>query len=214
MKKVRSVLLIVLLLTVVALPVLAAYTSGLEQETHDPVSTLSSNTDGTAQNEPDFPSRDVSCEDAAGSDQSDTADSDDLASLSTEELAVLLDELSELHPETEEGEHAKWEEIAAVKNELVDRASKSDYHYTEQVTFDTLYEFIDNRLIMNEKIIYATMTHSSDNAEETIAATRQESERIEAFKATLPQSGDDAYSYWLYYWEEVLHETAPSTYVA
>lgn len=151
-------------------------------------------------------------------DQQDVTDENDpydLTSMTIDELAALLDELSDLHPETEEAEHQKWADIAAVKNELVARAIESDYHYTEQVTFDTLYYFIDNRLIMNEKIIYAAISiQGEEAAEATVAATRQESERIEAFRETLPQSGDDAYSYWQYYWNEVLHETEPCGYVA
>lgn len=135
--------------------------------------------------------------------------------MTIDELAALLDELSDLHLETEEAEHQKWADIAAVKNELVARAIESDYHYTEQVTFDTLYYFIDNRLIMNEKIIYAEISiQGEEAAEATVAATRQESERIEAFRETLPQSGDDAYSYWQYYWSEILHEKEPCGYVA
>lgn len=147
-------------------------------------------------------------------DVTDENDPYDLTSMTIDELAALLDELHDLRPETEEAEHQKWADIAAVKNELVDRAIESGYEYTEQVTFDTLYYFIDNRLVMNEKIIYAATTyHSAEEAEALIAPIRQESERIEAFRETLPQSGDDAYSYWQYYWEEVLHETAPSQYI-
>lgn len=235
MKKVRSVLFIVLLLSFIALPVLAICKneSNIKNDTQsDAVDDAAEYTLPATPDDADYSDPDDDCTPVLDqtSSQTDTPESQqdmtdqqdvtdendpyDLTSMTIDELAALLDELHDLRPETEEAEHQKWADIAAVKNELVARAIESDYHYTEQVTFDTLYYFIDNRLIMNEKIIYAAISiQGEEAAEPTVTETRQESERIEAFRETLPQSGDDAYSYWQYYWEEVLHETAPSEYI-
>lgn len=229
MKKVRSVLFIVLLLSFVALPVLAICKNESNSKNDiqsDAVDDVAEYTLPATPDDADYSAPDDDCTPVLDqtSSQTDTPESQqdvtdendpyDLTSMTIDELAALLDELHDLRPETEEAEHQKWADIAAVKNELVDRAIESGYEYTEQVTFDTLYYFIDNRLVMNEKIIYAATTyHSAEEAEALIAPIRQESERIEAFRETLPQSGDDAYSYWQYYWEEVIHETAPSQYI-
>lgn len=235
MKKVRSVLFIILLLSFVALPVLAICKneSNIKNDTQsDAVDDVAEYTLPATPDDADYSDPDDDCTPVLDqtSSQTDTPESQqdmadqqdvtdendpyDLTSMTIDELAALLDELHDLRPETEEAEHQKWADIAAVKNELVARAIESDYHYTEQVTFDTLYFFIDNRLIRNEKIIYVTLTHhSAEEAEATIVPLQQETERIEAFKETLPQSGDDAYSYWQYYWDEVIHETAPSEYI-
>ena len=44
---------------------------------------------------------------------------------------------------------------------------------------------------------------------------RKENAAIETFRATLPESGSDeeAYAYWRQYWQDVLHQEAPSYFV-
>ncbi len=93
---------------------------------------------------------------------------------------------------------------------MVTRAKAEGYHYEKHVTFDDLNEMIDYRLMNNEILMNAF----PDDAVQ-MEACRTENAAIEAFRATLPENGDDAdaYSYWQYYWNEVLHQEPPSYYV-
>ena len=134
----------------------------------------------------------------------------DLSAMSVEELGQLLDELNALRPDGKEAENAKWAAIAAVKNEQVNRAKESGYSYREPVTFETLNEMIDYRLMNNEILMNA---YPDDAAQ--LEACRKENTAIEAFRATLPKSGSDeeAYAYWQQYWRDVIHQDAPSYFI-
>ena len=134
----------------------------------------------------------------------------DYAQMSMDMLALLQDELYGFRPDNTEAEKEKWAAIAAIKNEMVTRAKAEGYHYEKHVTFDDLNEMIDYRLMNNEILMNAF----PDDAVQ-MEACRTENAAIEAFRATLPENGDDAdaYSYWQYYWNEVLHQEPPSYYV-
>ena len=135
----------------------------------------------------------------------------DLSAMSVEELGQLLDELNALRPDGKEAENAKWAAISAVKNEQVSRAKESGYSYREPVTFETLNEMIGYRLMNNEILMNA---YPDDAAQ--LKACQKENAAIEAFRATLPENGSDeeAYAYWQQYWKDVIHQEAPSYFVA
>lgn len=135
----------------------------------------------------------------------------DLSAMSVEELGQLLDELNALRPDGKEAENAKWAAISAVKNEQVNRAKESGYSYREPVTFETLNEMIGYRLMNNEILMNA---YPDDAAQ--LEACQKENAAIEAFRATLPENGSDeeAYAYWQQYWKDVIHQEAPSYFVA
>ena len=48
-----------------------------------------------------------------------------------------------------------------------------------------------------------------------LEACREENAAIEAFRATLPENGSgvEAYTYWQQYWQDVIHQEAPSYFV-
>ena len=136
--------------------------------------------------------------------------STDLSAMSVDALGQLLDELNELRPDGEAAEKAKWAAVSAVKNEQVNRARESGYSYREPVTFEKLNEMIGYRLMNNEILMNA---YPDDTAQ--IEACRKENAAIEAFRATLPEtgSGEEAYAYWHQYWQDVIHQDAPSYFV-
>lgn len=133
--------------------------------------------------------------------------STDLSAMSVDALGQLLDELNELRPDGEAAEKAKWAAVSAVKNEQVNRAKENGYSYREPVTFEKLNEMIDYRLMNNEILMNA---YPDDTAQ--IEACRKENAAIEAFRVTLPEtgSGEEAYAYWQQYWQDVIHQDAPS----
>ena len=130
--------------------------------------------------------------------------------MSVDALGQLLDELNELRPDGKEAENEKWAAISAVKNELVNRAKENGYSYREPVTFEKLNEMIDYRLMNNEILMNA---YPDDAAQ--LEACQKENAAIEAFRATLPENGSDeeAYAYWQQYWQDVIHQQAPSYFV-
>ena len=134
----------------------------------------------------------------------------DLSAMSVDALGQLLDELNELRPDGKEAENEKWAAISAVKNELVNRAKENGYSYREPVTFEKLNEMIDYRLMNNEILMNA---YPDDAAQ--LEACQKENAAIEAFRATLPENGSDeeAYAYWQQYWQDVIHQQAPSYFV-
>ena len=134
----------------------------------------------------------------------------DLSTMSVDALGQLLDELNELRPDDKEAENEKWAAISAVKTEQVNRAKESGYSYRESVTFEKLNEMIGYRLMNNE----ALMNAFPDDAAQ-MEACREENAAIETFRATLPENGSDeeAYAYWQKYWQDVIHQDAPSYFV-
>ena len=134
----------------------------------------------------------------------------DFSAMSVDALGQLLDELNALRPDGEEAENEKWAAISAVKNELVNRAKENGYSYREPVTFEKLNEMIDYRLMSNEILMNA---YPDDAAQ--LEACQKENAAIEAFRATLPKngSGEEAYAYWQQYWQDVIHQDAPSYFV-
>ena len=135
----------------------------------------------------------------------------DLSAMSVDALGQLLDELNVLRPDGKKAQNEKWAAISTVKTELVNRAKESGYSYREPVTFETLNEMIGYRLMNNESLMNA---FPGDAAQ--MEACRKENAAIEAFRATLPESGSDeeAYAYWRQYWQDVLHQEAPSYFVS
>ena len=131
----------------------------------------------------------------------------DLSAMSVDALGQLLDELNVLRPDGKKAQNEKWAAISTVKTELVNRAKESGYSYREPVTFETLNEMIGYRLMNNESLMNAF----PDDAAQ-MEACREENAAIETFRATLPESGSDeeAYAYWRQYWQDVLHQEAPS----
>ena len=134
----------------------------------------------------------------------------DLSAMSVDALGQLLDELNVLWPDGKKAQNEKWAAISTVKTELVNRAKESGYSYREPVTFETLNEMIGYRLMNNESLMNAF----PDDAAQ-MEACRKENAAIETFRATLPESGSDeeAYAYWRQYWQDVLHQEAPSYFV-
>ena len=134
----------------------------------------------------------------------------DLSAMSVDALGQLLDELNVLRPDGKKAQNEKWAAISTVKTELVNRAKESGYSYREPVTFETLNEMIGYRLMNNESLMNAF----PDDAAQ-MEACRKENAAIETFRATLPESGSDeeAYAYWRQYWQDVLHQEAPSYFV-
>ena len=134
----------------------------------------------------------------------------DLSAMSVDALGQLLDELNVLRPDGKKAQNEKWAAISTVKTELVNRAKESGYSYREPVTFETLNEMIGYRLMNNESLMNAF----PDDATQ-MEACRKENAAIETFRATLPESGSDeeAYAYWRQYWQDVLHQEAPSYFV-
>ena len=134
----------------------------------------------------------------------------DLSAMSVDALGQLLDELNVLRPDGKKAQNEKWAAISTVKTELVNRAKESGYSYREPVTFETLNEMIGYRLMNNESLKNAF----PDDAAQ-MEACRKENAAIETFRATLPESGSDeeAYAYWRQYWQDVLHQEAPSYFV-
>ena len=134
----------------------------------------------------------------------------DLSAMSVDALGQLLDELNVLRPDGKKAQNEKWAAISTVKTELVNRAKESGYSYREPVTFETLNEMIGYRLMNNESLMNAF----PDDAAQ-MEACREENAAIETFRATLPESGSDeeAYAYWRQYWQDVLHQEAPSYFV-
>ena len=134
----------------------------------------------------------------------------DLSAMSVDALGQLLDELNVLRPDGKKAQNEKWAAISTVKIELVNRAKESGYSYREPVTFETLNEMIGYRLMNNESLMNAF----PDDAAQ-MEACRKENAAIETFRATLPESGSDeeAYAYWRQYWQDVLHQEAPSYFV-
>ena len=134
----------------------------------------------------------------------------DLSAMSVDALGQLLDELNVLRPDGKKAQNEKWAAISTVKTELVNRAKESGYSYREPVTFETLNEMIGYRLMNNESLMNAF----PDDAAQMVAC-RKENAAIETFRATLPESGSDeeAYAYWRQYWQDVLHQEAPSYFV-
>ena len=134
----------------------------------------------------------------------------DLSAMSVDALGQLLDELNVLRPDGKKAQNEKWAAISTVKTELVNRAKESGYSYREPVTFETLNEMIGYRLMNNESLMNA---FPNDTAQ--MEACRKENAAIETFRATLPESGSDeeAYAYWRQYWQDVLHQEAPSYFV-
>ena len=134
----------------------------------------------------------------------------DLSAMSVDALGQLLDELNVLRPDGKKAQNEKWAAVSTVKTELVNRAKESGYSYREPVTFETLNEMIGYRLMNNESLMNAF----PDDAAQ-MEACRKENAAIETFRATLPESGSDeeAYAYWRQYWQDVLHQEAPSYFV-
>ena len=134
----------------------------------------------------------------------------DLSAMSVDALGQLLDELNVLRPDGKKAQNEKWAAISTVKTELVNRAKESGYSYRKPVTFETLNEMIGYRLMNNESLMNAF----PDDAAQ-MEACRKENAAIETFRATLPESGSDeeAYAYWRQYWQDVLHQEAPSYFV-
>ena len=134
----------------------------------------------------------------------------DLSAMSVDALGQLLDELNVLRPDGKKAQNEKWAAISTVKTELVNRAKESGYSYREPVTFETLNEMIGYRLMNNESLMNAF----PDDAAQ-MEACRKENAAIETFRATLPESGidEEAYTYWRQYWQDVLHQEAPSYFV-
>lgn len=134
----------------------------------------------------------------------------DLSAMSVDALGQLLDELNVLRPDGKKAQNEKWAAISTVKTELVNRAKESGYSYREPVTFETLNEMIGYRLMNNESL----MNVFPDDAAQ-MEACRKENAAIETFRATLPERGSDeeAYAYWRQYWQDVLHQEAPSYFV-
>ena len=134
----------------------------------------------------------------------------DLSAMSVDALGQLLDELNVLRPDGKKAQNEKWAAISTVKTELVNRAKESGYSYREPVTFETLNEMIGYRLMNNESLMNAF----PDDAAQ-MESCRKENAAIETFRATLPESGSDeeAYAYWRQYWQDVLHQEAPSYFV-
>ena len=135
----------------------------------------------------------------------------DLSALSYDALGQLLDELNALRPDGNEAENEKWAAVSAVKNELVNRAKEDGYSYREPVTFKKLNEMIGYRLMNNEILMNA---YPDDDAQMEVC--RKENADIEAFRATLPENGSDeeAYVYWRQYWQDVIHQPAPTYFAA
>ena len=146
----------------------------------------------------------------------DTTNSLKLESMSA--LTSRMNALLDMRPTGQEEREQKWAEIAEIKKEMTDRTKLSGNYYTEKVTKAVLLEYIGLRMQINDQLIasyYYDDVISETNAAEMLMH-EEENQELSVFLDEVLNSEEDTnyYALWIYYWEELLGESAPTRYVA
>ena len=146
----------------------------------------------------------------------DTTNSLKLESMSA--LSGRMNTLLDIRPTEQEEREQKWAEIAEIKKEMTDRTKLSGNYYTEKVTKEVLLEYIGLRMQINDQLIasyYYDDVISETNAAEMLMH-EEENQELSVFLDEVLNSEEDTnyYALWIYYWEELLGESAPTRYVA
>ena len=146
----------------------------------------------------------------------DTTNSLKLESMSA--LSGRMNTLLDIRPTEQEEREQKWAEIAEIKKEMTDRTKLSGNYYTEKVTKAVLLEYIGLRMQINDQLIasyYYDDVISETNAAEMLMHEEENQELSVFLDEVLNSEGDtNYYALWIYYWEELLGESAPTRYVA
>ena len=146
----------------------------------------------------------------------DTTNSLKLESMSA--LSGRMNTLLDIRPTEQEEREQKWAEIAEIKKEMTDRTKLSGNYYTEKVTKAVLLEYIGLRMQINDQLIasyYYDDVISETNAAEMLMHEEENQELSVFIDEVLNSEGDtNYYALWIYYWEELLGESAPTRYVA
>lgn len=146
----------------------------------------------------------------------DTTNSLKLESMSA--LSGRMNTLLDIRPTEQEEREQKWAEIAEIKKEMTDRTKLSGNYYTEKVTKAVLLEYIGLRMQINDQLIasyYYDDVISETNAAEMLMH-EEENQELSVFLDEVLNSEEETnyYALWIYYWEELLGESAPTRYVA
>ena len=146
----------------------------------------------------------------------DTTNSLKLESMSA--LSGRMNTLLDIRPTEQEEREQKWAEIAEIKKEMTDRTKLSGNYYTEKVTKAVLLEYIVLRMQINDQLIasyYYDDVISETNAAEMLMH-EEENQELSVFLDEVLNSEEETnyYALWIYYWEELLGESAPTRYVA
>lgn len=146
----------------------------------------------------------------------DTTNSLKLESMSA--LSGRMNTLLDIRPTEQEEREQKWAEIAEIKKEMTDRTKLSGNYYTEKVTKAVLLEYIGLRMQINDQLIasyYYDDVISETNAAEMLMH-EEENQQLSVFLDEVLNSEEETnyYALWIYYWEELLGESAPTRYVA
>lgn len=146
----------------------------------------------------------------------DTTNSLKLESMSA--LSGRMNTLLDIRPTEQEEREQKWAEIAEIKKEMTDRTKLSGNYYTEKVTKEVLLEYIGLRMQINDQLIasyYYDDVISETNAAEMLMH-EEENQELSVFLDEVLNSEEETnyYALWIYYWEELLGESAPTRYVA
>lgn len=146
----------------------------------------------------------------------DTTNSLKLESMSA--LSGRMNTLLDIRPTEQEEREQKWAEIAEIKKEMTDRTKLSGNYYTEKVTKAVLLEYIGLRMQINDQLIasyYYDDVISETNAAEMLMH-EEENQELSVFIDEVLNSEEETnyYALWIYYWEELLGESAPTRYVA
>ena len=130
-------------------------------------------------------------------------------------LCELQNDVYNTNTNSDVEEEQKWAEYAAIKHEMVSKAKTENYSYKAAVTIDTLFEFIETRINNNEQIIAAYSDNNTQEAKSIIDACKQENTELLAYRSVLSKEEpcDNVFELWQYYWEELLHEDAPSYFI-
>lgn len=146
----------------------------------------------------------------------DTTNSLKLESMSA--LSGRMNTLLDIRPTEQEEREQKWAEIAEIKKEMTDRTKLSGNYYTEKVTKAVLLEYIGLRMQINDQLIasyYYDDVISETNAAEMLMHEEENQELSVFLDEVLNSEGDtNYYALWIYYWEELRGESAPTRYVA
>ena len=146
----------------------------------------------------------------------DTTNSLKLESMSA--LSGRMNTLLDIRPTEQEEREQKWAEIAEIKKEMTDRTKLSGNYYTEKVTKAVLLEYIGLRMQINDQLIasyYYDDVISETNAAEMLMH-EEENQELSVFLDEVLNSEEETnyYALWIYYWEKLLGESAPTRYVA
>lgn len=150
-----------------------------------------------------------------------TRSMDTTNSLKQESMSALsgrMNTLLDIRPTEQEEREQKWAEIAEIKKEMTDRTKLSGNYYTEKVTKAVLLEYIGLRMQINDQLIasyYYDDVISETNAAEMLMH-EEENQELSVFLDEVLNSEEETnyYALWIYYWEELLGESAPTRYVA